>query len=402
VRWGEISVAETTRVEIVPREKTEKKDYAHALSLGFVVRSRTEEFENLLSGERTVDVEVAPYGTLLIAAEFENGTSGWDNFKKRLLDMAGQLSPVGYAQFLSTFEARVEGIASEATGSFSLIYCVSNEGQDERAGEISCKKSRDQIGQSVWNSGSSQFNKPHPVCSTLQTALRYLSSTEVLMTDLQVEDAVEENLTLAVTDRSTRDPGPWPTSARFRRTPPPENSTAYSSGSSENGVSHYEELRGATTGEHASENQQYLLVADAAPATLSKQLAEGRSIVTRWSLAITSHHMGVQPRTHAEDAGAVILALFPSSTTTTIPSLDQYRETVALALDKLSGLLTPNSIRTALIDANPAPGADEIMTVICLEKPGDMAEATYCLARACSPVLNPKEFCSALSGVMSD
>ena len=419
VRWGEVTVSETTRVEIAPTDgewrdakeglhegrtalgKEDKNEYRYALGLSFVERSRTEDIDKMRSSERQARAEVAPYGSLLLAANLDDGQPGWESFKKRLLEMAAQLSPAGYSQFLSEFERNAQSAGCDDSGNLTMIFCVSGEGQDERSGEVSCKRTKEESGVGRQENGSLRYRDPHPACAALQKALQYLPASEVLMTDLQVEETVEETLTLAVTEGSDRPQGQWPEAAKLHRGPPPEGATDFSSSSEVNGVSHYEQVRGPRKANRPPETGPYLLVADSAPAALPSQFAGSRSILTRWSLSTASRRLGIRPRLLGDEVLEVDLGLFPAATAAA-PAVDEFKTSVAQALEKVSGLLDAGSVRTALVDNNAALGMDEVLTVTCLTNKRGEEEARYCLARACSPVLNPKEFCLALRGAMKD
>src|SRR5437867_9694011 len=69
VKWGEVEVAETRRV-VVPMRDGTKKEFPWALSLGFSLKSRSEESPAGPGGEAPqFRTHAAPFGAVLLAGD---------------------------------------------------------------------------------------------------------------------------------------------------------------------------------------------------------------------------------------------------------------------------------------------------------------------------------------------
>jgi hypothetical protein len=79
VSWAEVEVAEASGIKVWKGER--QREFARAMSLIFVGRTRKEEIEDLLSGSGKARSDIAPIASLLVAGNFASGDKAWNGFR---------------------------------------------------------------------------------------------------------------------------------------------------------------------------------------------------------------------------------------------------------------------------------------------------------------------------------
>ncbi|MBP7149117.1 MAG: hypothetical protein KBD01_16435 [Acidobacteria bacterium] len=196
---------------------------------------------------------------------------------------------------------------------------------------------------------------------------------------------------LELLDQLDCQPGDWPAEVEVRRQAPTGGALAYSSGRTEGTLRRFEELRRPRDRGEA-ESRAYIFSADVEPAVLPVTLTRSRGLLARWIREYRVRRTGFAPDERDPERVGLLTVLVPAGTAAL--GFNDFAAAVGRALEKQGGPWTPQTLRAARLEKNGALHADEVLAVFCPARAGDVA--TFCVARACSDVLNGREFCAAV------
>ena len=386
VSWGEISLAEGPPTEVSIRE--DRIAYPFSLMIACTQHQRREDLND--AKEQAIVTPLRRRGAIYFSAQLPGGRNAWKAVIAKLRARLAGLTPETFGTFAQTFGTALIGAEPAVEGSFEGLICMTVEGQSDQGWEV--HRRIDKNGGVA--TGASGFPDSRPVCSKLVGALEGEAPLDVLISRLEVRAQREESLTVDDIHATGEGHAAWPPGAGIEYAEAPEGAKRYTSSGGESGAAWYDEIRPARDDGPPTTRKPYLLRAKARNATIPTSELDSDALLSRWVWRVRDVTLGTEPKTSDHDV-AVLDAAFLFVEAHGRTDQEQFEGTIArdfASSDKQPG---PELLQGLIKLHLRGLGADAMYVVFC--EPTRPREATYCVASACSQILNAEDFCSALA-----
>lgn len=393
VRWGEIAVAEGPAITVPPEtgETTGNPppfDDPYPKSL-VITCTRRERREAPGATDRASVRPVERVGAIYLAARVKEGDPAWDRAVDRISHRVASITPETFGSFAQEFQPFLVGKDAPIAGTFSAVYCLSVEGHADVAGAV-----RVDIEPESHRQSSSTQSDSRPWCAALAGALEGVPAAETMATPFDVASATSERLTLRTVRVASDEPSPWPEGASRSYAPAPDGATAYWRWGTENDESYYAGLRPGRRGGPEGTDRPHVLETRTRRAEIPIQGLDRDTVLLRWRWTVSTMPLGIEPdptpATTVERLDAALLFTAPHGPV----DVDAFARDAATAFDRSHEPPGAGLLRILLPAHLHSLGTDDVALVLC--DPASPAEATYCVARACSRVSNGESFCAEL------
>jgi hypothetical protein len=388
VAWGEIVLAEGGPVRVT-LEDGEKIDTPVApstlpLSLAIACTERERKEDPGAKAPATTAPKERRIGAVYLAARVEGTREPWDAFVGRLRDRISTLTPETFVVFARDLANAISRRSPDLDAEFDLALCASAENQKDQFLRV---KRRKQANGGIATSVTDLRDSARS-CGQLQSGLEGVAEWGApFVTRFDVRAQIEESLVLRSVTQLDSEPAEWPANGRVTREKPPEDGSGYSMINTNGGATDHEETR-------KDEKGPYVMKAHAEPAPIAASVLQGRSILTRWTWQVRSFRLGTEPAVLSDETRALDVAwMFPAP----VSRVDFSAFSKNVVHEFVESSEPPGVDLLARLFQSHAKelGTDAAYTVACDTAAPE--QATYCIAKACARITNPRDVCGSLA-----
>ncbi len=244
------------------------------------------------------------------------------------------------------------------------------------------------------DSGGPSHSQDDVACRRIEAAVRDVPPAETRITAFEVEQAVEERLSLTLQEQPQGEPGQLPEGASLETLPVAPGVRSSTLTNHSTGRSIAEVVRPAIEHGRAAEAGQSMIRTTVVPAALPRAALDWQGTFLRWTANSTTRHFGVSPKTETtveEHSDAAVLLTRPAGVIDLSAVVDAV--TVAIATRPRSGWFSAINETLAAADL----GTHEAILIRCGNIADSPRTADYCLGPACAKLLDPESFCDGVS-----
>jgi hypothetical protein len=386
VAWGEIVLAEggPVRVTLEDGAKADTPVAPSTLPLSLAIACTERERKEDPGAAASTAPKDRRIGAVYLAARVEGTREPWVAFVAELRDRISTLTPETFVVFARDLANAISRRSPDLDAEFDLALCTSLEnGKDQFLRVKRQKQANGGVSTSVADLRDSARS-----CGQLESGLDgVIEGGAPLVTRFDVRAQIEESLVLRSDTHLGAEPAAWPANGRVTREKPPEDGSGYSMINTNGAATDHEETRKDAKG-------SYVMKAHAEPAAVPAAILQGRSIWTRWIWQVRTFRLGTEPGIVSDDSRTLDVAwVFPAP----VSRVDFSTFTKNVVHEFAESSEPPGVELLARLFQSHAKelGTDAAYTIACDTAAPE--QATYCIAKACARITNPRDVCGSLA-----